>query len=63
MRSIRSTHEMFVLACAGVYLLVAFGARRLLASAPAVARIVGRTSGVAMAVLGIGLILERVLGM
>ena len=52
-----------VLACAAVYLLVAFGARRLLASAPAAARIVGRTSGVAMAVLGIALILERVLGM
>jgi threonine/homoserine/homoserine lactone efflux protein len=52
-----------VLACGGVYLLVALGARRLLGSRPAAARVLGRTSGFAMVVLGVVLIAERVLGM
>ncbi len=50
-----------VVACACVYLVVALGARRLLRSRPAVARTVGRISGIAMVVLGVGLIAERAL--
>jgi hypothetical protein len=43
-------------------MLVALGARRLLRSRPSAARIVGQTSGIAMIVVGFGLIVERVLG-
>jgi threonine/homoserine/homoserine lactone efflux protein len=51
-----------VTACAVVYLSVALGANRLLASRPAAARVVGQVSGATMIIVALALALERVLG-
>lgn len=47
--------------CALVYLVVGFGTRRVLSSRPAAARVVTRLSGIAMIVIGIILIIEKII--
>jgi threonine/homoserine/homoserine lactone efflux protein len=50
-----------VAGCYAVYLTVALGARRVLASRPAIAQIVARVSGLAMLAIAVTLTLERAL--
>jgi threonine/homoserine/homoserine lactone efflux protein len=47
--------------CAVVYLVVGFGARRVLSSRPAAARVVTRLSGIAMIVIGVILVVEKII--
>lgn len=49
-----------VASCAFVYLIVGFGARRVLAAKPTASLIVTRVSGVAMVVIGVLLIVEKI---
>lgn len=51
---------LHVLSCAVVYFAVAFGARRVLATRPAAARIVTRVSGAVMILIGVILVAEKV---
>ena len=51
-----------VVTCAAVYLLVGYGARRVLRARPTAARVVTRVSGVAMVVIAAVLLVEQVLG-
>lgn len=50
-----------LLSCAIVYLLVGYGARRVLGARPVAARIVTRVSGIAMIVIGLFLLIEKIL--
>lgn len=50
-----------VTSCAVIYLLVATGARAVLRTRPAAARVVTRFSGAAMVVIGAALVVERVI--
>jgi threonine/homoserine/homoserine lactone efflux protein len=50
-----------VASCAVVYLVVGFGADRLLRSRPSAARIVSRVSGIAMIAIGAFLLIERLI--
>jgi threonine/homoserine/homoserine lactone efflux protein len=50
-----------VAGCAVVYLVVGFGADRVLGSRPRVAAAVSRVSGIAMIAIGVVLVVERVL--
>lgn len=51
-----------VVTCAAVYLLVGYGARRVLRARPTAARVVTRVSGVARVVIAAVLLVEQVLG-
>jgi threonine/homoserine/homoserine lactone efflux protein len=51
-----------VASCAVVYTGVGTGVRRVLRARPGAARVVSRVSGAAMVVLGVGLLLEQVIG-
>ncbi len=51
----------FTLTCAVCYLIVGSVARRILNARPAAARIVSRSSGAAMVVLGLALLVDRVI--
>lgn len=48
--------------CAAVYLAVGYGAGIVLSQRPAIAKVVGRLSGIVMILLGSGLIVEQVAG-
>jgi threonine/homoserine/homoserine lactone efflux protein len=50
-----------VASCAVIYVAVGYGADRVLRSRPAAARIASRVSGVAMIVIGLFLIIERLM--
>lgn len=52
--------SLHLLGCGVVYLLVGFGARRVLGTRPVAARVVTRISGVAMILIGLVLAAERV---
>jgi threonine/homoserine/homoserine lactone efflux protein len=49
--------------CSAVYSCVGLGARAVLGSRPGISRLIPRISGVAMILIGIGLLLERLLPM
>ncbi|PRA80360.1 LysE family translocator [Microbacterium sp. MYb66] len=50
-----------VTSCAAMYLVVGYGAHRLLHARPTAARIVSRVSGIAMIAIGLFLVIERLL--
>lgn len=52
---------LHVFNCAVVYLIVGFGARRVLSSRPTAARVVTRLSGIAMIVIGVILVVEKII--
>ncbi len=52
-----------VASCAVMYIVVGFGADHLLRARPAAARIVSRTSGIAMIAIGLFLMIERLLNL
>jgi threonine/homoserine/homoserine lactone efflux protein len=51
----------FMLTCSAVYSCVSLGARAMLRSRPGISRLISRISGVAMILIGISLLLERLL--
>lgn len=53
----------FILTCTAVYSCVGLGARAVLRSRPGISRLISRISGVAMILIGISLLLERLLPM
>lgn len=52
---------VFILTCGAVYSCVGLGARAILRARPAAARVVSRISGVAMALIGVVLLVERLI--
>lgn len=51
---------VFVATCAGFYTVIGFGARAMLSTRPAAARLISRVSGTAMITVGLILIVERI---